>query len=45
MDLRGRKVMQGSVSAGEVVDLSSLGKGVYVLNVRGERPVRFGLVK
>ena len=43
MDLRGRKVMQGIAVAGEMVDLSGLNAGVYVLNVRGERPVRFGL--
>jgi len=32
-------------AAGETVDLSGLNRGVYVLNVRGERPVRFGLSK
>lgn len=45
LDLRGRKVMQGLAVAGETVDLSGLNTGVYVLNVRGERPVRFGLAK
>ena len=45
MDMRGRKVMQGIAAAGESVDLSGLNSGVYVLNVRGERPVRFGLSK
>lgn len=45
LDLRGRKVMQGLAVAGETVDLSVLNTGVYVLNVRGERPVRFGLAK
>ena len=45
LDLRGRKVMQGVAAAGETVDLSGLNRGVYVLNVRGERPVRFGLSK
>ena len=45
MDMRGRRVMQGTAYAGETVDLSGLNAGVYVLNVRGERPVRFGLAK
>lgn len=44
-DLRGRIVMDGFVSAGEVVDLNRLDRGVYVLRVKGERPLRFGLVK
>ncbi|MBR4680870.1 MAG: carboxylesterase family protein [Fibrobacter sp.] len=42
-DLRGRIVKNGAVSAGEMVDLSDLDRGVYVLRVKGERPVRFGL--
>ena len=45
VDLRGRVVMNGTVSAGESVDLMSLDRGVYVLRVKGERPVRFGLSK
>ena len=44
-DLRGRVVMDGYVSAGEFVDLNRLDRGVYVLRVKGERPLRFGLVK
>ena len=44
-DLRGRIVMDGYVSAGEMVDLNRLDRGVYVLRVKGERPLRFGLVK
>ena len=44
-DLRGRIVMDGFASAGEVVDLNRLDRGVYVLRVKGERPLRFGLVK
>ena len=44
-DLRGRVVMDGYVSAGELVDLNRLDRGVYVLRVKGERPLRFGLVK
>lgn len=42
-DLRGRMVKNGVVSAGETVDLADLDRGVYVLRVKGERPVRFGL--
>jgi hypothetical protein len=42
-DLRGRIVKNGAVSAGETVELSDLDRGVYVLRVKGERPVRFGL--
>jgi dienelactone hydrolase len=42
-DLRGRIVKNGVVSAGETVELSDLDRGVYVLRVKGERPVRFGL--
>lgn len=45
VDLRGRVVMNGRVSAGETVDLSALDRGVYVLRVAGERPLRFGLSK
>ena len=45
IDMRGRKVLLGTVHAGEMVDLSGLNAGVYILNVRGERPVRFGLAK
>ena len=45
IDMRGRKVMLGTVHAAEMVDLSGLNAGVYILNVRGERPVRFGLAK
>jgi len=44
-DLRGRAVLQGRVSAGEFVDFGMLERGVYVLRVAGERPLRFGLVK
>lgn len=44
-DLRGRVVMNGTVSAGESVDLMALDRGVYILRVKGERPVRFGLAK
>jgi len=43
VDLRGRVVMSGNVSAGETVELSDLNRGVYVLRVRGEHPVRFGI--
>lgn len=42
-DLRGRIVKNGVVSAGETVELSDLDRGVYVLRVKGERPVRFGI--
>lgn len=45
LDMRGRRVMQGTAYAGETVDLSGLNAGVYMLSVRGERPVRFGLAK
>lgn len=45
MDLRGRTVMNGRVSQGEVVGLEALERGVYVLRVKGERPLRFGLAK
>jgi poly(3-hydroxybutyrate) depolymerase len=45
MDLRGRTVMSGRVSQGEVVGLEALERGVYVLRVKGERPLRFGLEK
>lgn len=45
MDLRGRTVMSGRVSQGEVVGLEALERGVYVLRVKGERPLRFGLAK
>ncbi len=44
-DLRGRIVKSGMVSAGESVDLMDLERGVYVLRVKGERPLRFGLAK
>ena len=44
-DLRGRIVKSGMVSAGESVDLMDLERGVYVLRVKGERPLRFGLTK
>ena len=44
-DLRGRVVMNGTISVGETVDLSNLDRGVYVLRVKGERPIRFGLTK
>lgn len=43
VDLRGRAVMNGSVASGEVVDLSNIGKGVFMLLVKGERAVRFGI--
>ncbi len=42
-DLRGRMVKNGVVSAGETVELADLERGVYVLRVKGERPVRFGI--
>jgi acetyl esterase/lipase len=42
-DLRGRIVKNGVVSAGETVELIDLERGVYVLRVKGERPIRFGL--
>lgn len=42
-DVRGKAQMAGSVSAGQIVDLSALGNGVYILKVQGERPNRFGL--
>ncbi|MCR5377614.1 MAG: carboxylesterase family protein [Fibrobacter sp.] len=45
IDLRGRAVLNGLASKGEVVDLSNLGKGVFVLQVRGERAVRFGIAR
>ena len=41
--LRGRMVKNGVVSAGETVELVDLERGVYVLRVKGERPVRFGI--
>ncbi|SHK32938.1 alpha/beta hydrolase [Fibrobacter sp. UWH4] len=44
-DLRGRIVKSGMVFAGESVDLMDLERGVYVLRVKGERPLRFGLTK
>jgi hypothetical protein len=43
VDLRGRPVKSGNVSAGESVDLGALKNGVYVLRVQGERAIRFGL--
>ena len=43
LDLRGRVVMNGAVSAGETVDLNMLDRGVYVLRVKGERPLRVGV--
>lgn len=45
VDLRGRVVLNGFVSAGSVVDLDVLSRGVYALRVYGERPIRFGLDK
>lgn len=42
-DLRGHMVKNGVVSAGETVELVDLERGVYVLRVKGERPVRFGI--
>lgn len=42
-DLRGRIVKNGVVSAGETVEFADLDRGVYVLRVKGERPIRFGL--
>lgn len=44
-DLRGRVRMRGTVSAGMVVPFESLERGVYVLRVEGERPLRFGRFK
>lgn len=44
-DLRGCIVKSGMVVAGESVDLMDLERGVYVLRVKGERPLRFGLIK
>ena len=43
VDVRGRIVMNGTVSAGESVDLTALNNGVYVLRVKGERALRFGI--
>lgn len=43
MDLRGRIVKNGVVSTGETVEFADLERGVYVLRVKGERPIRFGL--
>lgn len=45
VDIRGRSVMSGKVSAGESVDLRTLENGVYVLRVQGEHAFRFGLSK
>lgn len=45
VDIRGRSVKFGKVSAGESVNLGSLKNGVYVLRVQGERAIRFGLSK
>ena len=42
-DLRGRMVKNGVVSAGETVELADLERGVYVLRVKGERAIRFGI--
>ena len=42
-DLRGRIVKNGVVSVGETVELVDLERGVYVLRVKGERAVRFGI--
>ena len=42
-DLRGKRQMLGSVSAGRVVDLGSLENGVYILRVQGEPAVQFGV--
>jgi len=42
-DLRGRIVKNGVVSAGETVEFRNLERGVYVLRVKGERPISFGL--
>ena len=42
-DLRGRIVKNGLVSAGETVELADLERGVYVLRVKGERAIRFGI--
>jgi len=44
-DLRGRSVMKGKVSAGSQVDLSGLSNGVYVLQVQGEKALRFAIQK
>lgn len=45
MNLRGQQVHSGRVSAGQQVDLNLLENGVYLLSVKGERPVRFGIRK
>lgn len=45
VDLRGRVVKNGLVSAGQQVDLQMLNNGVYVLRVQGERAIRFALQK
>lgn len=42
-DLRGRTQLSGPVSTGEVVDLSDLRNGVYVLSVHGTRIMRFAI--
>ncbi len=43
-DIRGNVVQNGRVTAGEMVDLSSLHDGAFVVQVKGERSVRFNLV-
>lgn len=43
LDLRGRTAMTGIANVGEMVDLTSLQNGVYLLQVRGERAIRFGI--
>jgi poly(3-hydroxybutyrate) depolymerase len=45
VDLRGRAVLQGNVSRGETVEFDAMDNGVYVLQVAGEKPMRFGLAK
>lgn len=44
-DLRGRTLLSGQISAGDVVDMSALRNGVYVLSVHGTRVMRFAISK
>lgn len=42
-DLRGRTLLSGQVSAGDVVDMSVLRNGVYVLKIHGAQLMRFAI--
>jgi len=44
-DVRGMLVQSGRVTAGEMVDLSRLSNGSFILSVKGERSVRFNLAR